>query len=120
VARFTKWAGQAVRQKGWNLNPRAALSGMALVGGLSLLAAFYLALSSQTAVLGRRLQDMELERTNILRENAYLRDQIARTVSVENMRQRAFAANFVTSGTVVFVPIPLPEDMYDESVQTAP
>ena len=80
MARFANWAGHAVKQTGWNLNPRAALAGLALVGGVALLAAFYLALSSQTAVLGRRLQEMEEERAQIVRENAYLRDQIARTL----------------------------------------
>jgi hypothetical protein len=82
------------------------------VGGVALLAAFYLALSSQTAVFGRRLQEMEEERAQIVRENAYLRDQIARAASASTMLERAFAAGYVTTGTVHFmslVPAMMPE-----------
>ena len=119
MARFTKWADHAVKQTGWNLDPRAALSGLALVLGLALLAAFYLALSSQTAVLGRRLQQMEEERAKMVRENAYLRDQIARTASVATLMQRALAAGYVTSGTVLFVPV-TPIQVQDHEQGPAP
>ena len=105
MASLTRWAGHAVKRRGWNLNPRAALSGLALAGALGLLAALYLALASQTAVLGRRLQEMEAERADVLRENAYLRDQIARFSSVRALRERAVAAGFVSTGTVIFVPV---------------
>lgn len=106
MTRFTKWAGHAVKQSGWRLDPRAALAGLALVAGLALLAAFYLALSSETAVLGRRLQQMEAEMEMLLRENAYLADKIAQTGSFAAMTQRALAAHFVTTETVLFVPVP--------------
>jgi hypothetical protein len=112
LARLTTWAGQAVKQTGWNLNPRTAFGGLALVGGLALLAAFYLALSSQTAVLGRQLQEIEATRAKIVRENASLRDQIARDVSVSELTQRAASAGFVFTGTVHFItitPTPRPE-----------
>jgi cell division protein FtsB len=112
VARFANLAGHAVKQTGWNLKPRAALSGLALVGGVALLAAFYLALSSQTAVLGRRLQEMEEERSQIVRENAYLRDEIARAASASTLLERAFASGYVTTGTVRFMslaPVLMPE-----------
>jgi hypothetical protein len=105
LTRFTEWAGHGVKRTGWNLDPRAAFSGLALVSGLALMAAFYLALSSQTAVLGRHLQEMEATRSVIVRENAHLYDQIARTASVSQLRQRAIAAGFITSGTIVFLPI---------------
>jgi len=105
LTRFTKWAGHAVKRTGWNLHPRAALGGLALVIGLAFLAAFYLALSSQTAVLGRRLQEMEAERTMLVRENAHLRDQIARGASITALMQRAFAAGYVTTSTVLFIAI---------------
>lgn len=105
--RLTRWAGHGIKRGGWNLDPRAALSGLALVSGLALMAAFYLALASQTAVLGRHLQEMEATRVVVVRENAHLRDQIARTASVAQLRQRAIAAGFVTSGTVVFLPVDL-------------
>jgi hypothetical protein len=81
------------------------MGGLALVGALGLLAALYLALASQTAVLGRRLQEMEVERSEIVRENAFLQDQIARLASVESMRARALGAGFVATGTVIFVPV---------------
>jgi len=112
VARFANWAGHAVKQTGWNPKPRAALSGLALVCGIALLAAFYLALSSQTAVFGRRLQEMEEERAQIVRENAYLRDQIARAGSATVLLERAFASGYVTTGTVHFMslaPVLMPE-----------
>ena len=105
MTRLTNWAGHAVKQTGWDLNPRTALSGLALVGGLALLAAFYLALSSQTAVLGRNLQELEQERTEIVQENASLRDQIARARSVYTMMKRAVAVNYVTSSTILYMPI---------------
>ena len=103
MARFTDWAGHAVKQTGWNLNPRAALGGLALVGGVALLAAFYLALSSETAVLGRRLQEMEEERAQIVRDNAYLRDQIARASSASALMERALSYGYVSTGTVRFI-----------------
>jgi cell division protein FtsB len=105
LTRFVEWASHGVKRTGWDIDPRTALSGLALVGGLALLAAFYLALSSQTAVLGRRLQEMEASRMMLVRENAHLRNQIAHTASVAGLRQRAIAAGFVTTGTVVFIPI---------------
>ena len=70
-----------------------------------LLAFFYLALSSHTAVLGRRVQKMEMERTAMVIENAYLYDQIVRAASATELMHRALDAGFVTSGTVRFVPI---------------
>jgi hypothetical protein len=81
------------------------MGGLALVIGLAFLASFYLALSSQTSVLGRRLQQMEAERAMLVREDAHLRDQIARAASVTTLMQRAVAAGYVTTGTVVFLPI---------------
>jgi hypothetical protein len=87
------------------MNRRTALGALALVTGLALLAAFYLAISSQTAVLGRRLQKLESERATLQRENAYLRDYLARESSFAAMKQRALADQFVTTGTVLFVPI---------------
>jgi hypothetical protein len=75
-----------------------------LVCGVAFLAAFYLVLASQTAMLGRHLQEMEATRATIVRENASLLDRIAREASAARMRQRAFAAGFVTTGTVIFVP----------------
>ncbi len=93
---------------------------MALLGGLALLAALYLALSSQTAVLGRRVQDLEAERALIIRENAYLRDQIARFASVSSMTLRALTEHYVTTGTVQFLPVD-PEQSQDvEQSQTPP
>jgi hypothetical protein len=88
--------------------------------GVALLAAFYLALSSQTAVLGRRLQQMEEERAKMVRENAYLRDQIARTASVAKLMQRALAAGYVTSGTVLFVPVASSQVQDYEQAPTPP
>ena len=105
MTRFTRWAGHAVKATGWNLSARAALSGLALVGGLALLAAFYLALSSQTAVLGRHLQDLQSMQVETLQENADLRDQIARASSAINLMHRALAAGFVPTGTVLFMPV---------------
>ena len=103
--RLTEWAGHGVKRTGWNLDPRAAFSGLALVCGLALMAAFYLALASQTAVLGRHLQEMEATRVVLVRENARLYDQIARTASVSQLRQRALAAGFVPGEDIVFLPI---------------
>jgi hypothetical protein len=120
LARFSRWAGHAVKHTEWNLNPRTALSGLALVGGLALLAAFYLALSSQTAVLGRRLQEMEEERVLIIRDNAYLRDQIARAASVSELMQRALVARYVTTGTVLFVPVTPARNADDDQLQAPP
>jgi hypothetical protein len=94
------------------MDPRTALGGLALVCGLALLAAFYLALSSQTAMLGRHLQEAEATRAMMMRENAYLRDQIARAASVARLRQRALAAGFVTTSTIVFVPVDMTSDQW--------
>lgn len=120
MARFTEWAGHAVKETGWNLEPRTAFSGLALVGGLALLAAFYLALSSQTAVLGRSVQQMEAEHAVILRENAYLRDQIARAASAATLIERAVAAGYVTSGTVRFIPVEPDQPQRYEQPQAPP
>jgi hypothetical protein len=110
LRRLVGWSSHGVKRSGWNIDPRTALGGLALVCGLALLAAFYLALSSQTAMLGRHLQEVEASRAMMMRENAYLRDQIARTASVAQLRQRALAAGFVTTGTVIFVPEDLISD----------
>ncbi len=118
MTRLTTWAGQAVKHTGWNLNPRTAFGGLALVGGLALLAAFYLALSSQTAVLGRQLQEIEATRAKIVRENASLRDQIARDASVSKLTERAVSSGYVFTGTVHFItitPTPRPETVGEGS-----
>lgn len=122
MTRFTTWAGHAAKHTGWNLNPRTALSGLALVGGLALLAAFYLALSSQTAVLGRQLEEMDATRIKIVRENVSLSDQIARDASVFELAKRAVSAGYVTTGTVLFFPIaPTPRPEPDgEQLPTPP
>ncbi len=103
--RLTEWDGHGVRRTGRNLDPRAAFGGLALVCGLALMAAFYLALASQTAVLGRDLQELEATRVVFVRENARLYDQVARAASVSQLRQRALAAGFVPGVDIVFLPI---------------
>ena len=85
-----------------------------------LLASFYLLLSSQTAVLGRRVQKMEVERTEMVIDNAHLRDQIARAASAAELMQRALAAGFVTTGTVRFVTIVSNELQGFEQSQAVP
>ncbi len=120
MTRITTWAGHAVRHTGVNLNPRAALSGLALVGGLALLTAFYLALSSQTAVLGRRLQEMEDDRARIVRQNATLLDQLAHDASASELIKRALAAGYVTTGTVIFIPVTSDQDLETEQSQAPP
>ena len=92
---------------------------LALVFGMALLAAFYLALASQTAMLGRHLQEMEATRATIVRENAYLREQIARTASAAKLRQRAIAAGYIITDTIVFLPID-PNQIDAEQQQTPP
>jgi hypothetical protein len=55
---------------------------------------------------------MEEERAQIVRENAYLRDQIARAASASTLLERAFSFGYVTTGTVHFVslaPVMMPE-----------
>jgi hypothetical protein len=90
------------------------------VGGLALLAAFYLALSSQTAVLGRRLQEMEEDRARIVRENATLRAQIARGAAASELMKRALAAGYVTTGTFIFIPVTSDQDVETEQPQAPP
>jgi len=107
LTRITEWAGQAVKRGGWNLGPRAALGGLALISGLALLAAFYLVLSSHTALLGRRIQDMESKKESFIYENADLRDQINRSASVTKLTEKALSEGYVVTGTVLFVPVAL-------------
>ncbi len=116
--RLTEWTGHGVKRTGWNLDPRAAFSGLALVCGLALMAAFYLALASQTAVLGRHLQEMEATRVVLVRENARLYDQIARAGSVSQLRQRALAAGFAPGENIVFLPIDTTEVVQAEQQPT--
>jgi cell division protein FtsB len=119
LSRFVGWASHGIKRTGWNIEPRTALSGLALVCGLALLAAFYLALASQTAMLGRHLQEMEATRVTTVYENAHLRDQIARIASAARLRQRAIAAGFVTTGTVIFLPVD-PSPVLDSERQQGP
>ena len=116
--RLAEWAGHGVKRTGWNLDPRAAFSGLALVCGLALMAAFYLALASQTAVLGRHLQEMEATRVVLVRENARLYDQISRAGSVAQLRQRALAAGFVLGENIVFLPFDTTEVVQAEQQPT--
>ena len=121
MTRLTTWAGHAVKHTGWNLNPRAAFGGLALVSGLALLAAFYLALSSQTAVLGRQLQQLEATRVKIVRENASLMDTASRAASVSELAERAVSAGYVSSGTVLFLPTgPTPRPEQDDAQPGTP
>jgi hypothetical protein len=120
LKRFTEWAGHAVKPEGWVIGPRTALSGLALVGGLALLAAFYLALSSHTALLGRRIQDMEEDYEALVYDNAYLRDQIARQASVDTLMDKALADGYVITGTVLFVPVAPERDPGPDNVLDPP
>ncbi len=120
MTRFTTWAGHTARNTGWDPSPRAALGGLALVGGLALLAAFYLALSSQTAVLGRHLQDMEYDLAQTVRENASLRAQIAHDAGASQLMKRALDAGYVTTGTVLFLPVTREQDQEIEQPQAPP
>jgi hypothetical protein len=55
-----------------------------------------------------------------LRENAYLRDRIARFASVATLSQQAFAANYVTSGTIQFLFISPSQSQENEQQMEAP
>jgi len=71
-------------------------------------------------VLGRRLQEMEEERAVIVRENAYLQDQIARNSSVTVLWQRALEAGYVTTGTLVFIPVEPIEGLFSRIPNAPP
>ena len=101
-----QWASHGIKRTGWEMDPTTALSGLALLVGLVLLAAFYLALSSQTAVLGRRLEALESRREALQREIARLEVEIARARSATVMEQRAQEMGFRPAQEVRFLKVP--------------
>jgi hypothetical protein len=89
------------------LDPKTGLSGLALVCGLGLLAAFYLAISSQTAVLGRDLQELEATKSALIWDNDELRQQIALNASIIDLQERALGLGFVPAENVLFLNVPV-------------
>jgi len=101
-----QWASHGIKRTGWEMDPTTALSGLALLVGLVLMAAFYLALSSQTAVLGRRLEALESQREALQREIARLEVEIAQARSATVMMQRAQEMGFRPAQEVHFLAVP--------------
>ncbi len=106
MTRIAEWASHGLKRTGWNLDPKTGLSGLALVCGLGLLAAFYLAISSQTAVLGRDLQELEAAKSALVWDNAELEQQIALSASVVDLQKRAVELGFAPAENVLFLNLP--------------
>jgi len=100
---FMQWVAHGVKQGRLEKNPRIALYLGVLVVALTLLAAFYLLLVSQTAAKGRHIEQLQAELFRLQRENERLEIEIAEKSAVSRLVERATALGFVPAEHVEFL-----------------
>ena len=105
---FMQWVTHGIKRGRFEMSPRMALRLFALVVVLTLVAALYLVLVSQTAARGRHIQQLEAELFHLQRENEQLEVELASESSVSRLWERAVELGFVPADDVEFL-LPLDE-----------
>jgi cell division protein FtsB len=96
------------RQALWRTRRQAV--GAFLVGlvTISMVGALYLSVTSQAAILGREISDLEANISLVKQTNAQLKTDLAELLSSRNVAERSRALKFhmATVGETYFMPVP--------------
>jgi cell division protein FtsL len=100
---FMHWVTHGIKRGRFEVSRRTVVAVLALAVVLTLVAALYLMLVSQTAARGRHIEQLQAELARLQRENAQLEVQIAREGSVSRLIQRAYELGFVPAEQVDYL-----------------
>ncbi len=67
---------------------------LAAIIGVSMIAALYLNVTARTTLVGREIQNLEWETSNVEEENANLKTELARLLSHDEITKRSDALSF--------------------------
>ncbi len=110
MSNFMEWARHGIKRGRFEMDRRILVRVGAAVVTVTLLAALYLMLVSQTAARGRHIQQLQAELFRLQRESEQLEVDIARAGSVSNLRERALELGFGPAEQVVFLPLATSEE----------
>ncbi|MDY7076947.1 MAG: hypothetical protein SXV54_08485 [Chloroflexota bacterium] len=100
---FMQWVTHGIKRGRFEMSRRATIYLFALIVALTLAAAIYLMLVSQTAARGRHIQQLQAEYFRLQRENEQLEVEIASASSVAVLWERAIEMGFGTVEQVEFL-----------------
>ncbi|MFQ6100576.1 MAG: hypothetical protein ACE5OS_05000 [Anaerolineae bacterium] len=86
---FMQWVTHGIKRGRFEMNSRTVLYLFTLVVVLTLVAALYLTLVSQTAARGRHIEQLRTELFRLRRENEQLEVEIAGESSIARLQERA-------------------------------
>jgi len=90
----TKRLDHAYSQAPWRVQRQWVSIFLLIVLGFAMVAALYLMVTSQAAIVGREIQDLRLAIIDTEHTNAQLQTELARLTSSSEMEQRARALGF--------------------------
>jgi hypothetical protein len=98
----------AYRQAPWRIQRQWAGAFMLGVICLAMVCGLYLDVTSQTAILGREIQDLQAGTIKTQHENADLQTRLATLLSIESMEARALALGFrpAEAGEIHYLVVP--------------
>ncbi len=105
---FMEWATHGIKRGRFEMDHCMVMRVGAVVVTVTLLAALYLALVSQTAARGRHIQQLQAELSRLQRDSEQLEVDIARAGSISSLRERALALGLGAAEEVVFLPLTAP------------
>lgn len=98
----------AYRQAPWRIQRQWAGAFLLGVIALAMTSALYLDVTSQTAILGREIQNLRAEIADARYENANLQTKLAEQLSAKNMEARALALGYrpAEAGEIHYLVVP--------------
>lgn len=98
----------AYRQAPWRVQRQWAGAFLLGVLALAMISALYLDVTSQTAILGREIQTLRADTSELQRENADLQTRLASLFSTSTMQARALAMGFrpAEAGEIHYLVVP--------------
>lgn len=100
---FMQWVTHGIKRGRFEMDRRTAFYLLAFAVVMTLVAAVYLMLVSQTAARGRHIQQLQVELFRLQRENEQLEVEIARECAVPHLWERATGMGFVPAEQVEFL-----------------
>jgi hypothetical protein len=98
----------AYRQAPWRIQRQWAGAFLVGVLALAMISALYLDVTSQKAIIGREIQTLQYDTSEIQRENADMQTRLASLLSTRTMEARALAMGFrpAESGEIQYLVVP--------------
>ena len=98
----------AYRQAPWRVQRQWAGAFLLGVLALAMISALYLDVTAQAAILGREIQTLQSDTTEMQHENADLQTRLASLLSTDNMEARALALGFrpAEAGEIHYLVVP--------------